>query len=136
MANYTIYALRSRYNSHEAAIIYFCGPPTAMANYTTYALRSWYNSHEAAIIIFITSTLPVLSMDGSSNDTKEPDVKKYLAWIFLALGAGLLLGYLLLLFHSTLSVLITLTLVLSVACNVIALNLFISKWQRRKRDND
>ena len=48
----------------------------------------------------------------------------------------MLLGYLLLLFHSTLSVLITLTLVLSVACNVIALNLFISKWQRRKRDND
>lgn len=63
-------------------------------------------------------------------------MKKYLAWIFLALGAGLLLSYLLLLFHSTLSVLITLTLVLSVVCNVIALNLFISKWQRRKRDND
>lgn len=63
-------------------------------------------------------------------------MKKYLSWIFLALGVGLLLGYLLLLFNSRLSVLITLTLILSVVCNVIALNLFISKWQRRKRDDD
>ncbi|MCI8623616.1 MAG: hypothetical protein HFG26_08140 [Provencibacterium sp.] len=62
--------------------------------------------------------------------------KKKLALILLLLGIGCLIGYILLLFYTEASALIVTALVLSIACNAAAVNLYLSAREKRRERDD
>ena len=63
-------------------------------------------------------------------------IRKKLALGLLAVGLGCLAGYLLLLFYADAPALTVVTLVLSIACNSAAVNLFLSAKSGRKDEDD